>query len=143
MIAAYRVEDFLRSCAAAAREAARGKAASSWQVRLVWGAKEEASRDLGLATERDALSFLGTLEPANLRPESLDMPLELSIFAPTVVKVDAYQLTCIAKIGYLAFLKNPKTGQWNVKSLKLNTRSPLTFSPFAGLLMNRKAPDDK
>lgn len=143
MPAAYPPSDLLTACRAAADEAERGTPAPRWPVRLVGGSKETACDDLGLTTEKEALAFLGQLTTADLRPENLGVPLEKTPFGSAVVLVDAYEVNCGGKIAYLAFYKNPLNGVWNIKSLKLNSKSPLTHSPFALLLAKKDSPDDE
>lgn len=134
---AYPLDDFLKDCAATVAQSEA--AASTWLVRLVGSASKDAASDLGLPTQREAIAFLAALSPTDFTAENLGAKLEKNPFGVEVM-VDAYCFVCLKKNAYLAFYKNPKTSVWNVKSLKLNSNSPLTHSPFAALLSKKDSP---
>ena len=133
----YPLDDFLKDCAATVAQS--GAAASTWPVRLVGASQADAAKDLGLPTAREAIAFLAALTPGDFTAENLGAKLEKNPFGVDVL-IDAYCFVCLKKNAYLAFYKNPKTSVWNVKSLKLNSNSPLTHSPFAALLSKKEPP---
>ncbi|MGD0679744.1 MAG: hypothetical protein ABSC94_30535 [Polyangiaceae bacterium] len=114
--AAYRLSDLIEACRA-------GQAGTST------GAQQTAREEFNLATKAEVLAFIanGGLESPvyenTAKWEHNPDPL-------VPIYVDSYEFTSGKKKGYIAFLL-PVTKIWMIKSFKLNSSSPLTFSPFS------------
>ena len=118
-MARYAFSEFMAACAAKKAQLSRG-------------ARQSASHDFSLATEADVLAFIvnGGLE----KPVHENTALwENNPDPNNPIDIDSYEFCSGEKRGYIAFLFQPKTKMWLIKSFKLNSSSPLTFSPFGGL----------
>lgn len=146
MAAAYRIEDLLKACVAAAEAHERGEHAPRWPVRLIWEAPQTARDELNLPTEPEALMFLASLSPQDFVPGPLDIELVADAFKGMNVRIDTYTFKTAKTQAYIAFFKNPKNSKWNIKSLKENivhregAEVPaLKHNPFQALL-GKKTP---
>lgn len=102
------LEDFVRTC----KEHPQ-------QVVLIGKVQEDAARDFNLKTKADLLGFIGNggLEsPAFVNTKDWENNPQ----PKTPIKVDAYEFSSAFTLGYIAFMYNPRTQKWIIKSFKLS-----------------------
>jgi len=85
-------------------------------------AQENAERDFNLRTKTQLLDFIHNdgLEDSKFINKK---DWESNPNPETPMKVDAYEFRSMFKLGYIAFMKNPKNGIWSIKSFKLSKHS--------------------
>jgi hypothetical protein len=118
---AYVFADFVSGCA------------SSKSAFVTGGAMATARTDFGLNTMADVLAFVsnGGLES----PTFINVaPWENNPDPATPIQVDAYSFFSGLTYGYVAFLYQPKTSKWIIKSLKKNEQpDPRNLAMLAAL----------
>lgn len=90
-------------------------------VYVIKGAQETANIDFGLKTMASVIDFIGNNGLENTKFINT-ASWRNNPDKTTKVMVDEYEFTSGAKLGYLAFFFQPKTGQWNIKSFKANNQ---------------------
>ena len=106
---AYKLEDFVAACSEAA------------SVFVLRSAMATAPADFGLQTEQAVRDFIGAgglEQPAHANTA----PWEKNPDPAAAIPVDSYDFFSGPDPGYLAFMHQPKTGRWLVKSLKKNDK---------------------
>ncbi len=110
------------------------------KVDVLYGAQQTAQKDFNLNTAQEILNFifndgLEKLEPFNTEAWDKNPKPEICVM------VDAYEFYSGHKFGYIAFLKNPVTEKWVIKSLKKNARPDSASFPFREALEGFKLQD--
>jgi hypothetical protein len=129
MVPAYKLEEFLTACSKG-----RGK------VVVPRWAMEKAREHFNLETPARVLEFIrkGGLE----QPRFYNSELWKNNPDPAVpIMVDAYEFYVGSILGYMAFLLQPKTNIWMIKSFKRNKQPSLRHLPFAERLKTLKKPE--
>jgi hypothetical protein len=119
-IRAYNLQDFIGACSDSAK------------VFVTGGAMQTAESDFGLKTMNAVIKFIaneGLEDPKYINTKDWENNKE-SLVNP--IKVDAYSFFSGPDFGYMAFLFNPKTQQWIIKSFKVNENTdPRSLSKIA------------
>ena len=103
----YSLQDFVAACAA------------GLAVKVLKTAMQTAPHDFGLMTEPEVVAWIGNggLE----KPEHANTETWLNNPDPTQpIWVDSYNFFSGLDYGYIAFMFQPKTKKWLIKSLKKN-----------------------
>lgn len=111
MASEYLWDDFVGACSSAT---------SATAVYVRPSAMETAERDFNLATQAAIIDFVGSDESCQKATYIRTDDLEAWKGDPPPPKVDSYSFYSGPKFGYLAFFRNPLTGQWVIKSFKKN-----------------------
>lgn len=125
MSPAYQLNEFKAACAEAKR------------VRVTRSAMETARSDFGLVQEKRVLEFIaedGLENPTFVR----SAPWENNPDKSNPVLVDSYDFYSGLRFGYLAFMRNPKTNNWLIKSFKKNTKPDSRNLVFVSALRNHR-----
>lgn len=118
---AYDFETFIAACQAGAG------------VKVGFDAQQDASTHFGLHTQRGVLSFVGdggleTPKHAN------NVPWKNNPDKSVEIRVDSYDFYSGTTHGYIAFLYNPKTKLWFIKSFKPNDKPGQRFTQMGDAL---------
>jgi hypothetical protein len=95
-------------------------------VYVTRGATVTADRDFGLRTQFEVVAFVGNggvETPAHANTEEW----KNNPNANDPIYVDSYDFYSGPKYGYLAFMYNPTTKKWMIKSFKANDRGDPRF----------------
>ena len=118
----YTFQEFVEACGSGVNK-----------VFIFKGAKETAKSDFNLSTESSVLNFIATGGVES--PQFVNTkPWENNPNTKTNIMVDAYHFSSGLKYGYLAFMFQPATEKWSIKSFKKQD-DPRNL-PFADLLGN-------
>ena len=123
---AYKLEDFINDCAKGTSKAF-----------VTTGALLTAGTHFNLPTQEQVLDFIsndGLEKPQYINSEAWDKNPE----PQNIIMIDAYSFYSGLLFGYIAFLFQPKTGKWVIKSFKKNreidTRNLAFLGPLTKLL---------
>lgn len=94
----------------------------AWQKAL-----EDADKIFGLRTKTELLNFIGNdgLEDLTFINKKV---WEKNPYPSSPILIDAYEFRSGAKLGYISFMHNPKTGKWSIKSFHLSKNSNFTIA---------------
>lgn len=123
----YKLEEFIKECEAS-------------NVSIEADAKKDSSKDLGLHTDKEILSYVAD-KHSDLSYVNTKRWENLFKRTGNTVLIDGYNFLDNKKKYYLAFVKNLK-GLWSIKSLHLDD-SELVNKPFEGKLKGFKIEDEE
>jgi hypothetical protein len=118
------------------------------QVFVTQQAQISARLDFGLNTMESILEFVFHHGLENLKYQKTK-PWEKNPDKTINIEVDSYAFSSGPKEGYIAFLFQPKTNKWIIKSFKKNIHSPLKNNSMAEQLkalmadINKEQEDSK
>lgn len=131
---AYTFNDFVSACTKGEKS-----------VYVIKGAQKTAGTDFNLKPASAILAFIandGLEQPKFIN----STPWENNPDKDTVIMTDAYDFATGSELGYIAFLFQPKTSKWIIKSFKKNiqpdTRN-MAFSELKKLIQNTEEPKDE
>lgn len=134
MVPAYTFNDFVSACANGEKN-----------VYVIKSAQESASTDFNLKPASAVLAFIANdgLE----QPKFINSAIwENNPDEKTTIMVDAYEFVTGSTLGYIAFLYQPKTSKWLIKSFKKNiqpdTRN-MAFSELGKLIQDKEDSNDE
>lgn len=87
---------------------------------------KDSDEDFKLRTKSELLNFISDGGPENLKFVNTKV-WEKNPNPRIPIMIDAYEFKSLSKLGYLAFMKNEKTGKWLIKSFHLSTNRNTTM----------------
>ncbi|MCU0824414.1 MAG: hypothetical protein MUF77_07205 [Leptospira sp.] len=87
---------------------------------------KNAEGDFQIRTKSELLNFISDGGPENLKFVNTKV-WEKNPSPNSPIMVDAYEFKSLSKLGYLAFMRNEKSGKWLIKSFHLSTNRNTTM----------------
>lgn len=111
MVPSYNWDDFVKACKAGVSS-----------VQVMGKAELGARNDFKLTTKADTLKFIGDSGLSGMQfDKTKEWEKNPTPLVP--VMVDSYDFFAGSDYGYIAFMHQPKTNMWLLKSFKKNTKT--------------------